>query len=1088
MNRTERRLDKRRGPSFLLSHFSMRWLSVPKILTNLSASTDTPLYHNLFKKHLIRFFALIVLTTLIYSNTLLSQLVETKLTASDGTQYDLFGHSVAVSGDFAIIGAPYDNHDPQYTGSAYVFKREGSAWTEQLRLFDSTSSQFGFSVAISGDFAITSALSDYSIQGRPAVHIYHRVDENWIREAKVTPFDVTGNDGFGVSTSVSGDYAIVGAPFDSDLGPSSGSAYVFKREGASWVQQAKLTASDGSAYDDFGVSVSLSGDYALIGASNDDGFKGSAYVFMRDAESWYEQAKLVASDRSRGDMFGASVSLDGPYAMIGADSDTIDGTRSGSAYIFRRDGSIWAEQEKLTGGPERGDNDAFGHSVSISGDHALAGVVGSDQNGFNTGLAYLYRRDQSSWVEVNRLWASDAAPEDGFGGSVSIDINYVVVGSSGGDDNEFNSGAAYVFSGFLDSSLAQFGVCYGSTGSAEPTNPGALITIDPLTGAGTLVGPTGIIGEDGPAVRALAIKSTGEMYAMSNTASSDLYSVNASTGAGTFVVNTGLLRPGDIVFDADDVLYSVDETNILYTVDEVTGKRTLVGATGVTLGGLAYDPTDGTMYGSGINDDIYTIDVTTGAVTLVGTTGLGGNIPDIHFDQAGNLYGSKRGAGGIYDFISIDKTTGAGTVIGSTGFFAVVGLATRLIPVPATDDLLLYYPFHGSAIDESGNGNHGTVIGATLATDRLGNENSAYYFDGDDHIDFPVLWNSPPNGLTSAQWVNADQTAGPLSIVYHGDNGEIGMGIENGLAQTGVHLSNGLWYFLYAPVQANTWNYLVMTYLRGDYFRFYLNGALVDSLLLPDLPLLDTGPDYLPSVAAYAQCRTYYGCRGFEGTIDEVRIYDRALTSNEILELYLESTTPARVSLLFPPNNAVITSDSVMVFLWNQSFPYVDFYWFELSADSMFSQSEIDSTITDTLTFVYDLVNNQAYWWRVRAHNELGWGQFSNTRNFRIVVTTVEEDPPTPLEFNLSQNYPNPFNASTTFRYALAEDTHVTFSIYNTLGQLVRVLVDQDQVAGYNEVVWDGRNGSGASVASGIYIYRIAAREFVATKRMFLLR
>jgi hypothetical protein len=236
--------------------------------------------------------------------------------------------------------------------------------------------------------------------------------------------------------------------------------------------------------------------------------------------------------------------------------------------------------------------------------------------------------------------------------------------------------------------LAQPGVFYGTTGSAEPTYPGYLLTIDPSTGVGTLVGPTGIPSADGPSVRALAIKSTGEMYAMSHTASSDLYSVNASTGAGIFVANTGLLFPGDICFDAEDVLYGVDDTNVLYTIDENTGTRTVVGPTGVTLGGLAYDPTDGTMYGSGTNDDIYTIDLATGAVTLVGTTGLGGNTPDILFDQAGNLFGTKRGSGGVYDYIAIDKATGAGTVIGSIGFIAVVGLATRLEPpqaIPCTD-------------------------------------------------------------------------------------------------------------------------------------------------------------------------------------------------------------------------------------------------------------------------------------------------------------------------------------------------------------------------------------------------------------------
>jgi hypothetical protein len=232
--------------------------------------------------------------------------------------------------------------------------------------------------------------------------------------------------------------------------------------------------------------------------------------------------------------------------------------------------------------------------------------------------------------------------------------------------------------------LAQFGTCYAATGLNEDTYPGYLLTIDALTGAGTLIGQTGIFGDVGSSVPALAIRSTGEMYALSAASSSDLYLINASTGAASFVANTGLSSPDALAFDASDSLYVVANNNNLYTLDRVTGIATLIGPTGFVTKALAYDPTDGTMYGCSPTDEIYTVDLTTGYSTLVGTTGLGGSTHAIHFDQEGGLYGTKGSALIPYTLIAIDKVTGAGTTIGPIGFSAVISLAARVISTPVT--------------------------------------------------------------------------------------------------------------------------------------------------------------------------------------------------------------------------------------------------------------------------------------------------------------------------------------------------------------------------------------------------------------------
>ena len=145
---------------------------------------------------------------------------------------------------------------------------------------------------------------------------------------------------FSVTVAVSGDTAVVGADFDDDKGSDAGSAYVFARSGTTWTQQAKLLASDGAAGDQFGVSVSVSGDTAVVGALRDDdkgSDAGSAYVFARSGATWTQQAKLVASDGAAGDLLGNWVAVSGGTAVVGAVLDDDKGTESGSAYVFDLD-------------------------------------------------------------------------------------------------------------------------------------------------------------------------------------------------------------------------------------------------------------------------------------------------------------------------------------------------------------------------------------------------------------------------------------------------------------------------------------------------------------------------------------------------------------------------------------------------------------------------------------------------------------------------------------------------------------------------------------------------------------------------------
>jgi len=268
----------------------------------------------------------------------------------------------------------------------------------------------------------------------------------WLEQSKLLASDGAKEDWFGLSVSIDGDYALIGAYGDDDYGDYSGSAYVFKRDGTTWTQEAKLLASDGADGDYFGCSVSIDGDYALIGAYGDDDngdYSGSAHVFKRDGTTWTQEAKLLASDGAYTDCFGCSVSIDGDYALIGAIGDDDNGASSGSAYVFKRTGTSWSEEAKLL--PSDGaKEDWFGLSVSIDGDYAL---IGASTNWINagTGSAYVFKRDGTTWTQEAKLLASDGADGDYFGKSVSIDGDYALIGAYGDDDNGADSGSAYVF-------------------------------------------------------------------------------------------------------------------------------------------------------------------------------------------------------------------------------------------------------------------------------------------------------------------------------------------------------------------------------------------------------------------------------------------------------------------------------------------------------------------------------------------------------------------------------------------------------------------------------------------------------------------
>ena len=527
-----------------------------------------------------------------------------KLTASDGAPYDEFGSIVAISGDTALVSAYWDDDNGTDSGSAYIYQRQADgSWSETSKLTASdgaASQRFGWSVAISGDTALVGAHNDDdngSASG--SAYLYEQQGDGTWSETKLTASDGADGDFFGHNVAISGTTALVGAYLDDDNGTNSGSAYIYQRQAdGSWSEVVKLTASDGAADDYFSRGVAISGDTALVGAYQDDdngSASGSAYIYQRQADgSWSETSKLTASDGAPSDYFGYNrVAISGDTALVGAYQDDDNGSRSGSAYLYQRqaDGS-WSETSKLTAS-DAASSDYFGYSVAISGEIALVGAYGDDDNGSRSGSAYIFQRQaDGSWSEVAKLTPSDAAEYDYFGRSVAISGDTALVGSPSDDDNGDLSGSAYIYD-----ICNVINLDYGNTGYAS---------LD----------------------AAVQDAATGERLAVRSSAFDYAGIIDASNKALQFIAVEPIAMGTDLMFlpsdgssfvDSDDVdeagwslagrLIAPSEGSMIFSsLDTVAGGKfhqndcsLLVNGPLATSGGVAY-----------LSDEILAIEVTTG--------------------------------------------------------------------------------------------------------------------------------------------------------------------------------------------------------------------------------------------------------------------------------------------------------------------------------------------------------------------------------------------------------------------------------------------------------------------------------------------
>jgi len=624
-----------------------------------------------------------------------------KLTAPAGALHDFFGYSVSVSGDTAVIGASAP------PGAAYVFVRSGGLWTQQQELTSSDGAAydgFGASVSVSGDTAVIGA--EYEGGGRGAAYVFVRSGGAWTQQQKLTASDGAAWDSFGISVSVSGDTAAIGAAGKNGF---QGAAYVFVRSGGAWTQQQELTASDGVANDSFGTSVSVSGDTTVIGAIEKNNFQGAAYVFLRNGTVWTQQQELTASDGAPEDWFGFSVSVSGDTTVIGAGQKN---NAQGAAYVFLRSGTVWTQQAELTAS-DGAANDYFGYTVSVSGETAVIGA-----NGKNSlqGAAYVFVRSGGVWGQQQELTASDGAAYDFFGYSVSVSGDTAVIGAYG--KNGCN-GAAYIFvrprlgantlllpsaagsSSVLLSysgprtAVANSSFLHLSAGSASGAgNALVVFTYDAFTGTGSRTGTLTIAGltltvtqagtnylGPGPVIgltgavnqpNGVAVDASGNVY-IADTRNNAIREWSASTGQVITLLSTGPNSPSGVAVDGSGNVYFTDAgAAVVKEWSAGTGQVTTLVSSGLnTPWGLAVDSLGNVYIADSGNNAIKEWNASTGQVIAVVSSAMSSPY-GVAVDAFGNVYFTDAGSSAIKEW---NASTGQVTALVSSGLSSPYGVA-----------------------------------------------------------------------------------------------------------------------------------------------------------------------------------------------------------------------------------------------------------------------------------------------------------------------------------------------------------------------------------------------------------------------------
>lgn len=460
--------------------------------------------------------------------------------AANSQAADQFGRSVDIAGNTMVVGAQSEdsnqtvitngtsasgNNSLSSSGAVYVYKRDGTTWVQEAYIKASNADAndiFGNSVAISGDTIVvgayfessnqtvitngSTASSDNSLSMAGAAYVFKRSGSNWVQEAYLKPSNIDANDNFGLVVDIDGDTIVVGAPGESSNqasitnGPTAssnnswtnaGAVYVFKRSGTTWTQEAYLKSSDGGNWDFFGNDVGISKDTVIVGAywqGDIINLGGKAHIFKRNGSTWTQEAILSPTNVDDSDFFGSSVAIFNDTAVVGSSGEASNQTfitngstnssdnsepSAGALYVYKRSGASWSQEAYI-----KASNKSLRptvRSLKIFNDTIVCGnqsdtmlqttitngtTSSTNFSAMSIGAAFVFKRTGSKWAQEAYLKAPNAEPGDSFGSSVSIWLDTIVVGASDEESNQTTitngntassdntaagSGAAYIF-------------------------------------------------------------------------------------------------------------------------------------------------------------------------------------------------------------------------------------------------------------------------------------------------------------------------------------------------------------------------------------------------------------------------------------------------------------------------------------------------------------------------------------------------------------------------------------------------------------------------------------------------------------------